>query len=94
MKPTEKQINDILDLHKKGKSYRLIADLTGIHPSTVYRIITPKRKKSSMTPKNDIGFIRDAWKKPLHECQPREIFDYLRSLGYKGELECLMRVKI
>lgn len=28
----------------------------------------------------------EAWQKPLCQCQPREIFDFLRHLGYEGEL--------
>lgn len=69
--------------------------MTGINYWSVRNIWdAAKQDKKSATSINEEIFIRETWKKPLHECQPREIFDYLRSIGYKGELEYTMKIKI
>lgn len=99
---TKKEEDQVIALKKEGYTHKEISEITGVNAWSVKNIITrngltkpQQAKKSNPTgdTKSDI-LIRDAWKKPLHECHPREIFDYLRSIGYRGELEYTFKIKI
>ena len=82
---TEQQIEQVLSLRKEGHTFKKIAEMVGISEASALRICKRNTKTDKMTP---------AYQKPLCECLPREIFAYLRTLGYEGELTIKQKVII
>lgn len=74
---TKQQIEQVLSLRKEGHTFKKIGEMVGISEVLALRICKRNTKTDKMTP---------AYQKSLCECYPREIFAYLRHLGYKGEL--------
>lgn len=78
MKQTDPQlVEKIKNMRQQGYTTTQIADEVGMSQGNISKIL---RKHSDPTAENE------AWQKPLCQCQPREIFDYLRHLGYEGKL--------
>lgn len=63
----------------------MIADKVCMSQGSISKIL---RKHADRNVENE------ACQKPLCQCQPREIFDYLRHLGYEGELTYKRKVTI
>ena len=80
------------DLFKQGCSISQASSMTGIS----YEKVKHQRRKWGTERSGDISGnpVPEAWKKPLCECYPREIFAYLKHLGYKGVLEYVQKVEI
>ena len=83
---TKEQVEEIIRLKKEGMKQCKIAELIGTAESNVSRIVRQYREQSEPTP--------DVWSKPLNQCHPREIFDYLKSIGYSGDLIYSKKVTI
>lgn len=90
-KLTQEQINDIVYMSKEGKTQNEIAGLVGVTQGSVSRVIKKYCRQQEQTQPEQTP---DAWSKPLNQCHPREIFDYLRSLGYSGDLIYTKKVTI
>lgn len=82
---TGQQIEQVLSLRKEGHTFKKIGEMVGISEASALRICKRNTKTDKMTP---------AYQKPLCECHPREIFAYLRTLGYEGELTIKQKVII
>lgn len=88
MKQTDPQlVARVKALRQQGCTMQQIADEVGMTQGYISRLL---RKHASTPPNAEI----EAWQKPLCQCQPREIFDYLRHLGYEGELTFKRKVTI
>ena len=86
MRQTDPQlVEKIKALRQQGCTMQQIADEVGMTQSYISRLL---RKHADPTAENE------AWQKPLCQCQPREIFDYLRHLGYEGKLTYKREVTI
>ena len=86
MRQTDPQLVErIKAMRQQGCTMQQIADEVGMTQGYISRLL---RKHAD--PTADI----EAWQKPLCQCQPREIFDYLRHLGYEGELTYKRKVTI
>ena len=86
MRQTDPQLVErIKALRQQGHTMQQIADEVGMTRGNIYKIL---RKHTD--PNAEV----EAWQKPLCQCQPREIFDYLRHLGYEGELTYKRKVTI
>lgn len=86
MRQTDPQlVEKIKALRQQGCTMQQIADEVGMTIGNIYKIL---RKHA------DHNAEVEAWQKPLCQCQPREIFDYLRHLGYEGELTYKRKVTI
>lgn len=70
-----KLVEKIKALRQQGHTMQQIADEVGMTQGYISRLL---RKQADPTAENE------AWQKPLCQCQPREIFDFLRHLGYEG----------
>ncbi len=88
---TQEQINDIVYMSKEGTTQKKIAELVGVTQGCVSRVIKKYCRQPEQTQPDPAP---DAWSKPLNQCHPREIFDYLRSLGYSGDLLYTKKVTI
>lgn len=88
MRQTDPQlVAKVKALRQQGCTTKMIADEVGMSQGNISKIL---RKHASTPPNADI----QAWQKPLCQCQPREIFDYLRHLGYEGKLTYKREVTI
>ena len=76
---SQEQINDIVYMSKEGTPQKKIAELVGVSQACVSKTIKRYNRQPEQTQPEPAP---DAWSKPLNQCHPREIFDYLRSLGY------------
>ena len=86
MRQTDPQLVErIKALRQQGCTMQKIADEVGMSQGYISKIL---RKRTDPNAENE------AWQKPLCQCQPREIFDYLRHLGYEGELTYKREVTI
>ena len=88
---TQEQINYIVYMSKEGTTQKEIAELVGTTQGCVSRVIKKYCRQQEPTSSEPAP---DAWSKPLNQCHPREIFDYLRSLGYSGDLLYTKKVTI
>lgn len=77
----------IENMRAQGCTMKQIADEVGMSQGHISKIL---RKHASTTPNAE----NEAWQKPLCQCQPREIFEYLRHLGYEGKLTYKREVTI
>lgn len=75
----------IENMRAQGCTTKMIADEVGMSQGYISKIL---RKHANPTAQNE------AWQKPLCQCQPREIFEYLRHLGYEGKLTYKREVTI
>lgn len=88
MRQTDPQlVEKIKALRQQGYTTTQIADEVGMTQGHISRLL---RKHASTHTNAEI----EAWQKPLCQCQPREIFEYLRHLGYEGELTFKRKVTI
>lgn len=78
-------VEKIKALRAQGCTTKMIADEVGMSQGHISKIL---RKHADRNVENE------AWQKPLCQCQPREIFEYLRHLGYEGELTYKRKVII
>lgn len=78
-------ISRVKAMRQQGYNTTQIADEVGMTKGSIYKIL---RKHADPTAEIE------AWQKPLCQCQPREIFDYLRHLGYEGKLTYKREVTI
>ena len=86
MRQTDPQlIARVKALRQQGCTMQQIADEVGMSQGNISKIL---RKRTDPNAENE------AWQKPLCQCQPREIFDYLRHLGYEGKLTYKREVTI
>lgn len=78
MRQTDPQlVARIKALRQEGHTMQQIADEVGMTQGYISRLL---RKHADPSAENE------TWQKPLCQCQPREIFEYLRHLGYEGKL--------
>lgn len=75
----------IENMRAQGCTTKMIADEVGMSQGDISKIL---RKHADRNVENE------AWQKPLCQCQPREIFEYLRHLGYEGKLTYKREVTI
>lgn len=75
----------IENMRAQGCTTKMIADEVGMSQDHISKIL---RKHADRNVENE------AWQKPLCQCQPREIFEYLRHLGYEGKLTYKREVTI
>lgn len=75
----------IENMRAQGCTMKMIADEVGMSQGHISKIL---RKHTDPNAENE------AWQKPLCQCQPREIFEYLRHLGYEGKLTYKREVTI
>ena len=83
---TQEQIQDIIRMKKDGLKQCKIAEIVGAAEASVSRIIKQYLNQAEPQP--------DTWSKPLNQCHPREIFDYLKSIGYSGDLIYTKKITI
>lgn len=87
MRQTDPQlVAKIENMRAQGCTTKMIADEVGMSQGNISKIL----RKHASTPNAEV----EAWQKPLCQCQPREIFDYLRHLGYEGKLTYKREVTI
>lgn len=75
----------IENMRAQGCTMKMIADEVGMSQGNISKILCKHA---------DRNVENEAWQKPLCQCQPREIFDYLRHLGYEGKLTYKREVTI
>lgn len=86
MRQTDPQLVErIKALRQQGYTMQQIADKVGVTQGYISRLLSKHADPSAEN---------EAWQKPLCQCQPREIFEYLRHLGYEGELTYKRKVTI
>ncbi len=83
--PDPQLVEKVKALRQQGCTMQQIADEVGMTRGSIAKIL---RKHADRNVENE------AWQKPLCQCQPREIFDYLRHLGYEGKLTYKREVTI
>lgn len=101
MKYSKKIFDEVIAMYKDGWLVTEIAEATGVCKHTVCRWANDnglrrlkerhhkETQDQQVTPKTNATY-----NKPLCECHPREIFAYLRTLGYKGELRFTQKIEI
>lgn len=75
----------IENMRAQGCTTMMIADEVGMSQGNISKIL---RKHANHNVENE------AWQKPLCQCQPREVFEYLRHIGYEGKLTYKREVTI
>jgi len=86
MRQTDPQLVErVKAMRQQGCTTTQIADEVGMTQGYISRFL---RKHADPTAENE------AWQKPLCQYKPREIFDYLRHLGYEGKLTYKREVTI
>lgn len=78
-------VKKIKALRQQGYATQQIADEVGMSKGNISKIL---RKHADPNAENE------ALQKPLCQCLPREIFEYLRHLGYEGKLTYKREVTI
>ncbi len=99
-KVTNDVIKNVIELRREGLTWAQIGELVGLHRNTVGDILREhgmtqnkcNYKKESAEKKAD-GTI-PAHLKGLEAYKPREIFAYLRLLGYRGKLNFTQEIDI
>ena len=83
---TKEQLDQIIRLSKENMSQDDIAKTIGTSQPNVSKIIRRYREQTDTQ--------NEKWSKPLNQCQPREIFAYLKTLGYGGDLIYTKRIRL
>lgn len=92
---TSQTIEDVIEMRKSGMKRTQIAELVGISGWTVGKILreqgmTRNWEKATKTGNTSIP----AHLKGLEAYKPREIFAYLRFLGYRGKLNFTQEIEL